>query len=280
MWRYFQKLSLSQQKAAYLATFCCDKADALRIRCPREKTGRRSQPGKNKIADAVNILRRRKGNVENWKIIGRFLAVLNHIVEVFKKLEVSLDILEWLVGEGKEFFEKSVLTPLVAEFRKTERVRVVNETTIMVNLDAPPRLPFEGAVVANIPKGKGWVEVERRTDGLYVDGKNAILHLSDNQKGKLVIVGTEFRKELEKMDVLHPNIMDALCDHLRLIPEDWKKNEDGEILYIHFWDVVFRDSDDNLFVRCFYWDDGSWCRYYGRLGVDWDRLDPAAVRAS
>lgn len=223
-----------------------------------------------------------KISMENWKIIGQFVAVLNHVIEVFKKLGASSDILSWLVGEGKDFFEQKVLTPLVEEFRQTERVQVLNGNTILVNLDAPPRLPFAGAVIHNTPKGKGWVRVERRGADLFVDGKKVILPISDRQKGDGVISGIELQAELESKSVLHPNIMDALVEKApHLIPEYWKRNEAGETLYIFFWDVVFRNpSDGNLFVWSFCWDDGAWNRFYDWLQFDWRRQRPSAQLAS
>jgi hypothetical protein len=203
------------------------------------------------------------------------------LAEVCKKSSIdALAILEWMVGEGRDIVEKEFWTPLIARFKETRRFEIVDKMTIRVNLDAPPRLPFEGAVVHNKPKGKGWVEVKRKGNELFVDGKKVILPLSEKQKGDKTVVGTELLKELEKKPVLHPNIMDALCEHPHLIPDSWKQNEEKETLYIFFWDVVLRDSDGNLYVRYFFWFVGAWFRSYRRLGCDFSRQDPAAQLAS
>ena len=220
--------------------------------------------------------------MEGWKLIGQLQAAILHLAEVCKKSQIeAFAILEWMVGEGREVVEKEFWTPLIARFRETRRFEVVDKMTIRVNLSAAPRPPFDGAVVENIPKGKGWVTVKRERDDLFVDGKKIILPLSESQKGDKTIVGSELRKEVEKKPVLHPNIMDALIEAApHLIPDSWKENEDGETLYIFFWDVIFRGAVSPLCVRCFYWRAGAWRRYCSGLDYDFLRQNPAAQLAS
>ena len=159
---------------------------------------------------------------------------------------------------------------------KPERIRVINETTIMVNLDAPPRLPFNGSQIES-QVGSGWVKVEKRDDVLYVDGHKIILYLSRKQKREEVIKGHALREALAKKFVLHPNIMDALIDHPHLIPEDWKKDEKGNTRHIFFWAVIFSDGRDHFYVRQLYflWD--QWNLEYNYLGNDWRADAPAAL---
>lgn len=220
--------------------------------------------------------------MEGWKLIGQLQAVVLHLAEVCKKFGIdAVAILEWMVGEGREVMEKEFWTPLVERFKQTLLVEVVDNMTIRVNLNVPPQLPFTGAVVHNKPKGTGWVEVKRVGDDLFVDGKKIVLTLSKRQKGMNTIPGMELLDELKRNPVLHPNIMDALCEYRHLIPESWKRNTDGETLFIYFWDVVFRGADGDFVVRCFFWDDGAWDRYYSYvLGFGWHRQRPAAELAS
>ncbi|MFH0892376.1 MAG: hypothetical protein V1867_06365 [Candidatus Falkowbacteria bacterium] len=159
-----------------------------------------------------------------------------------------------------------------------ERIRVINETTIMVNLDAPSNPLLNGAKI-EFQIGSSWVKVEKRSDGLYVDDRRVTLHLSERQKGKKDLPGYELQKELEGKPTLHPNIMDALFENPYLIPEDWKKDEKGNILYIFFWAVVFRSDFGSRYVRYFSFN-GGWNRNHCSLEEGWNLSDPAALLAS
>ncbi len=222
--------------------------------------------------------------MEGWKIIGQLQAVVLHLTEVCKKSGVdAIGILEWMVGEGREIVENEFWNPLVLKFRETRRIEVVDATTIRVNLDSSPRLPFAGALVHNKPKGKGWVEVKRVGQDLFVDGKKVGHHFSDRQKGDGVIPGKELFQELEarKTCQLHPNVMDALVETApHLIPEWMKQNADEEMLFNYCWDVVFRDAGGFLCVRYFYWDGGAWGRGCRWLASGWGRRRPAVELAS
>ena len=218
--------------------------------------------------------------MKDWKIIGQFISLLGHLVKVFKKLNVSLDILGWLVSDGRDYFEQNVLNPLVEEFRKHERVRFVDTHTILVNLDAPlRRLPVHGAKVANKPKGTGWVKVQRVGNDLFIGGEKFLFHFSEDQKAGAV-AGRVIQVEIEGLKdkrPLHPNIMDALIEKAPyLIPENWKWDEKQRTVYLCFWDVIFSDADDDLCVRCCYWDGGAWDRNYRWLVGGFGRRCPAA----
>lgn len=165
-----------------------------------------------------------------------------------------------------------------AALEVAERVRVVNKTTIMVNLASAPKLPTDGfSIEKNF--GGGWVKVERKKDSLYIDGRKVALHLEEGQKTG-VVRGHTLRDALTGKPVLHPNIMDALFDHQHLIPESWKQDEQGRTRYIFFWGVIYRGPDDDLCVRYLYWDEGAWGRDYGWLHGGFDGQRPAAVSAS
>lgn len=220
----------------------------------------------------------------DWKVIGKLISILSKLYVVirdtFNQMAVGLEIVEWLIYEGKDSFVEEFLKPLGVKFLATQRIKVINKNTIMVNLDAPPKLPFEGAIVeANT--GGGWVEVKNRKDKLYQDGCEIGLYLSERQKDGQVIKGHELRKKVSGKPVLHPNVLDALFEHQHLIPENWKKDENGKIRFIFFWAVIFRDSDDGrLYVRFFYFRDGQWRRYFRWLDRGWRDDSPAALLAS
>ncbi|PIR91964.1 hypothetical protein COU01_04345 [Candidatus Falkowbacteria bacterium CG10_big_fil_rev_8_21_14_0_10_44_15] len=166
-------------------------------------------------------------------------------------------------------------------FKPIERVHVIiSETEIMVNLDAPPALPFDGAQI-EFQTGGGWVKVEKREDELYVNGRKIIFYLSERQQGNNMVRGHELREELSGKPVLHPNIMDALIEYPNFIPEGWKVDESGNIRFIFFWAVIFRDAGGRLYVRYFCFHVGQWRRRSCHwLDDNWGDRGPAALLAS
>src|SRR3989344_6516257 len=142
----------------------------------------------------------------------------------------------------------------------TTRVITLNLTTIAVNLAATPKLPFNGAEVEQ-HIGEGGAIVEKRTDGLYVNGRKVALHLSKRQQNGKSLKGYDLRDELTGKPVLNVNLLDALVDNTHLIPEDWKKDENDNTRFIFFWATVYRNSDGSLCVRCLFWGGGAWLWY-------------------
>lgn len=172
---------------------------------------------------------------------------------------------------------------LIAEATKSELLwKKVSSIAINVNLGYSPKPPFTGAVVEK-HVGEGWAPLEKRADGLYVDGQKVVLHLSKRQRyiNEKSLKGYELRDELTGQPVLNANILDALYKNLHLIPEDWKKDEKGSTLCIFFWGTIYRDPDtDNLCPRFLCFRDGSWHRDYHWLGQVWYDYLPAALLAS
>ena len=219
----------------------------------------------------------------SWKEVGQFVAILISVFTIIrnalKKMGVGVEILEWLISDGKEFFTET-LKQLGEKFLETQRVKVLSDTAILVNLDAPLVLPFDGAEI-EFRVGSSWVKVEKRSDGLYIDGHKVILYLSERQKNGKTIKGYELREELSGKLVLHPNILDALLEHPQLIPEDWKRDGSGNIQFIFFWAVIFRGpSGGGLYVRYLYFRGGQWGSRCHWLGHGWRDDDPAALHAS
>ena len=159
------------------------------------------------------------------------------------------------------------------------RFITLNKTTIVVNLGAFPTLPFAGTTVEK-HIGEGWVIVEKRPDGLYINGRKVTLHFSKRQIGGKWLKGHELREELTVKPVLNANILDALYQNPHLIPEEWKKDEDGNIRYIFFWGTIYRGSRGSLCVRHICFGGGVWRRGYVWLGYGWGGNDPAALLAS
>jgi len=221
----------------------------------------------------------------DWKSLGQFVSVLVSLFALIRdtlaKAGVGIEILPWLLDEGKDVFVTEFLESLGAKFLVTQRVRVVNTTTIMVNLDVAPRLPFDGAIVES-HSGGGWVKVQRRKGGLYVDGRKVVLYWSGRQKGGESLKGHELRDELTGKPVLNANLLDAVYENPHLIPEEWKRDENGNILFIFFSGTIYRGPRTvGLYVRCLCFLDGTWSRFYdGWLDRGWDGDDPVALLAS
>jgi len=144
-----------------------------------------------------------------------------------------------------------------------------SQNRILIDLDAPPYIP------------NGWSVVEHKQGGQMVwDSTKVKFHLSKNQKGGKRIEGNKLRKELEHKPVYNANLLDYLYANQELIPEEWKKNEDGSIRFTYFWGTIYSYSDGYLYVRVLYFHDGQWNWDYRWLGVDWNGRTPAAVPAS
>lgn len=159
-----------------------------------------------------------------------------------------------------------------------ERFQVLSKTAILVNLAAKPRPPFDSAKIEK-NSGGGLVKLEKREDGLYVDGRKVILYLSKQQENGRMR-GHKLREELSGKPVLHPNVMDALIEYPDLIPEDWKKDESKKTRYIFFWAVIFRHSNGDFYVRCLCFSGGEWSCFYRWLGLGWGARSPAALLES
>ena len=146
-----------------------------------------------------------------------------------------------------------------------------------VDFGADPFLP-DGWKVEEHQKGKV-AKLERKGDDLYLDGKKIEFWLSSEQK-RGVITGNILRAKLKGKSVLNANMLDHLLKNPHLIPEAWKKDENGNTRYIFFWGTVYRGAGGNLYVRYLDWDGDRWVWYCIWLGIDFDVCSPAAVSAS
>jgi len=223
------------------------------------------------------------------------MASYKKVVEMFgENLASSLKLLsKWLDWFGSfkpllDYFHqlrKEDLMGLVAGTHKVVLIEIDKKDGPIVlraeiDLDAKPGLPFNSATVEK-HIGGGKVVIEKCANGLlYIDGRKVILHRVVRQMNGKSIVGHELRKELDGKPVLNACILDFLMGNLGFIPEDWKKDDAGNTIYIFFWGTIFRGSNGSLYVRYFYFRDGEWQRFYDWLNRDWDGDYPAALLAS
>lgn len=148
-----------------------------------------------------------------------------------------------------------------------------------VDFSADPFLP-DGWGVEEHQKGKV-AKLERKGDDLYLDGKKIEFWLSSEQK-RGVITGNILRAKLKGKPVLNANLLDHLLKNSHLIPEAWKKEENGNTRYIFFWGTIYRDAGGRLYVRFLCWHGGrwDWGWFSYSLGLVFHDGNPAAVSAS
>ncbi|MBU6414833.1 hypothetical protein KGQ34_01125 [Patescibacteria group bacterium] len=220
----------------------------------------------------------------DWKPVGQFVSKLQDLYAVsrdtFAEMDIGADIIPWLVGDGKKPFVAK-LKELGTEFNGVWRVRLTNDKNVMyVNLDAPPRLPFDHAVIGS-NAGGGWVKVEKRGDRLFVEGKRVVLYFP-NRRGDGVVV-PRFQEMFSNKHPEHPNLLDALFDFPHFVPKNWKCNARS----IFFGAVVFQGGSSLnpiLYVRGFSFDAGAvagvgvWCSDYAGFDNKWSPHVAMAVR--
>ncbi len=198
----------------------------------------------------------------------------------FSSLGIVCDLLEKLsedpewVDATKKFLRKE--NPWVKQWLW----RKIDGNTIEVNLDFVPKLPFEGAQPQMWKKCEGVVTVKRVGEDLFVNGRKVTLHLEPEQVSG-VLAGSTLRSRIVEMDVLHPNILDALLDgNTHLLPNSLKKNSAGKTQYMFFLALGFRAGDGDLYVRCLYFGGGQWRWCDSWLDSDFDDQNPAVLLAS
>jgi hypothetical protein len=185
-------------------------------------------------------------------------ALLLELAHAFNRNGWTPANMKWLT-EGDRL--KSML-PLVLG---TGQINIVKH---VIDLDADPHLPND------------WKVEEHKKGGQFEwDPAKVKFHLSKSQTDGKSIEGNKLRKELANEPVFNANLLDYLLKNPLLIPDEWKKDEQGNTRYIFFWGTIYRHSDGHLCVRCLCWRGGEWVWDYGWLGSGWDAVSPAASLA-
>lgn len=178
------------------------------------------------------------------------------------ELEDVLVRLGFLPGEIRALAGREDLLQFVRQALRG--ATAVGPVQHVVDCDVDPVLPSGW-------KGAGY---HKKGGQFILDVSKVKLHLSPNQMNGKYIEGNKLRKELASEQVLNANVLDYLLAHPDLIPEDWKGK------YVFFWGTIYRYSDGNLYVRCLYFDGGSWGWDCLCLFSNFHGYDPAAVLAS
>ncbi|MFQ5662185.1 MAG: hypothetical protein ACE5F2_02965 [Candidatus Paceibacteria bacterium] len=177
------------------------------------------------------------------------------------------------VGADEKFWAKLAHDDnLFSQVMKVaEGLAEINIVKHIIDGDADPFIPDSWSVEKRGHKKCGQIEFSPERFEFY---------LSEGQQNGKCIGGNKLRKELKDKPVLNANVMDYLLKNPQLIPEDWKKDENGNTRYIFFWGTIYRSSVGDLYVRYLYWVGGRWYWDGYWLGLDWDGDYPALLLAS
>ena len=163
--------------------------------------------------------------------------------------------------------EGDTMARILPVLRGQAEVTIVNH---VIDLDAPPLIPYDG-----------WSVEEHKPGGQFKwDPTKINLYLSPNQQGGKSIEGHKLRAELVNQPVMNANLLDYLLAHPHLIPEDWKRDAEGNTRFVHFWGTIYRNSGRDLCVRYLFWDGGRWQAGCNWLGSGWPVRYPAARLAN
>lgn len=173
----------------------------------------------------------------------------------------------WTTADVKTISSGDLLARLLPVIRGLAEVSVVQH---IINCDTDPLIPYDD-----------WKVEEHQKRGQFTWDPTKVKHYrSKNQMNGKWLEGNKLRKELADQPTFNANLLDYLLEHPHLIPEAWKKDEEGNMLYTFFWATIYRSADGDLYVRCLDFDGGHWRAGYCWLDYDFDAYDPAAVRAS
>ncbi len=195
-----------------------------------------------------------------------------------KKVDVSelqgplTELMEQISGQnGRARFD---------EFKLWLKGVVLGAFEVLIDLSVPCKLSFNEAEWVSLAKSSV-VKLERRGNDLYLDGKKINLFFSEKQKSG-IHGGHDLRKELEaRGGNVSASILDKCVENPALWPESWKKNDQGNTMYVYFWDDIFRHPTDGyLCVRCGCWGGGRVVSGCGWLVDDWLSDSPSASLAS
>jgi hypothetical protein len=188
--------------------------------------------------------------------------MINSMLEVDQAIELREAFCRgnWTDAEIERICEEGFLAKVREVLLGRAEIKTVSH---IIDCDADPFVP------------KGWKVDEHKKGGqLELDPAKIQLYLSPDQKD-----GNKLRKELADKPVLNANVLDYLLAHPRLIPEEWKKDDNGNTRYTFFWGTIYCDFAGYLSVRCLYFYDGEWHWSYYWLGSDWSDHNPAVLLA-
>ncbi len=149
----------------------------------------------------------------------------------------------------------------------------------MIDLDTHPSFTNFPADLENVRivehKKGGEVNIEKRGDGLYVDGYKVSLFQSEHQIGKRsskVFTGNGLLKELDGKPVLNACLLDFLKKNKDFIPDEMKRDEKGIIRNVWFLGTIYEDGQGLPLIRGFR-GGGEFGYYYTHLQNNFNDSD-------
>ena len=95
---------------------------------------------------------------------------------------------------------------------------------------------------------------------VYINGKKLTLHRFESKTKEKVIQGNDLLLEFENMPVQNATLNDFFETRPEFVPDDWKKEENGSVVWVFFGGSIFLDPfDGSEFVLC-----GGWIQASGR----------------
>ncbi len=221
----------------------------------------------------------------NWKEVGRFVAVLVQLItvitNVFKKVKVGPEIIDWLVGSGKDIFVGK-LEELAAEFVKANTPEVP-KPALVPEPEIDPMIRADCSVRPSYPD---WVktvmhpELENAGPAEY-SAESIEQWLHDGQKDGKWTTGNNVYAKLQEKD----NELLKTCLGLRDLEEIQKKGIAFFRKYfagkaVFGWSGVVRSRFGDLVVPFLCEGGGEVVLRWRWLGVVWSGRGPALRHAS
>ena len=219
----------------------------------------------------------------NWKEVGRFVAVLVQLItvitNVFKKAKVGPEIIDWLVGSGKDTFVGK-LEELAAEFVKANTPEVPKPALVpepeidpMIRADCSvrpsypdwvktvmhPELENAGPAEYSAESIEQWLH-DGQKDGKWTSGKNVYAHLKETGDLKNHL-GLRDLEEIQKKGIAF-----------------FRKHFAEKAVF--GWASVVWDRHGRLRVPYLYGSGGEVVLRWDWLDSDWDGCNPALRHAS
>ena len=192
------------------------------------------------------------------------LAQGNQVLNLILQKKMPAEHLQKILESG---LLSDLLDGNIDEVNRAEFRRVLGFGDL-IDLDANPFVPY------------GWEVRSHQKGGQFTWSPDKVrLHLSSSQRGKGRIDGDDLQKELEKERVMNANLLDYLLKNPDIIPESWKKDDEGNMLLSFFWGTIYCGpaNANHRCVRylCFRGDAWSWGQAY--LIDDWCFNRPAVL---
>ncbi|MBI3251414.1 MAG: hypothetical protein HYZ62_00715 [Candidatus Andersenbacteria bacterium] len=120
-----------------------------------------------------------------------------------------------------------------------------------IDLAASPHAPRQAPHIHR-HYGQGRVKLASDHDNLYIGNKRVTKYRSMKQLGGLLIKGLDLYRELAQLPILNACVLDKLVQEPQLIPNTWKRDALGNVIFTIFWDTIFISTEGLMYVHALY----------------------------